>query len=60
MVEGEELRIRCERERAGVQIPEGCLWPDCFHCVFPDCLRRLNAREPDEEVIRGLCKVGWK
>ena len=60
MLEVEELRRRCEQERGGNQIPEGCRWPDCFHCVFPDCLRRVDAGEPDEELIRGLYKVGWK
>ena len=60
MLEGEELWRRCELERECVKIPEGCRWPDCFHCVFPDCLRRVDAGEPDEGLIRGLCKIGWR
>lgn len=40
-----QKRIRAERQLRK-NIPEGCLWPDCFHCVFDDCHYDRNSGTP--------------
>lgn len=37
MFEGDELRREYEKEREFVEVPDGCKYPDCFHCIFREC-----------------------
>lgn len=62
MYEGDELRQKYEDARNSIKVPDGCKYPDCFHCVFTDCVAKNISGEKylDEELIRGLSKIGWR
>ena len=47
-------RIRAERELRK-NIPEGCRWPDCFHCVFYD--RNSGSDNGIQDILRELSGI---
>lgn len=62
MYEEEELRREYEKERKFIEVPDGCKYPDCFHCVFRKCgVDKIRGESAlNTELIRSLYKVGWK
>lgn len=62
MFEGEELKRQYENEREFIEVPDGCKYPDCFHCIFRECgVDRIKGENSSNtELIRSLYKVGWK
>lgn len=56
----EELRKRIRAERQmRKNIPEGCRWSDCFHCVFDDCHYDRNSGSDNgiQDILRELSGV---
>lgn len=62
MYEGEMLKQEYEKEREFIEVPDGCKYPDCFHCIFRECeVDRIRGESTSNtELIRSLYKVGWK
>ena len=50
-----ELQKRiCAERQMRKNIPEGCRWPDCFHCVFDDCRRNSGSDNGIQDILREL------
>ena len=62
MFEGEELKRQYENEREFIEVPDGCKYPGCFHCIFSDCgVDKIKGESTQiDDLIRSLGKVGWK
>lgn len=62
VLEGDELRAEYEKERQFVDVPIGCRYPDCFHCIFSDCgVDKIRGNSSDiDDLLRSLYRVGWK
>lgn len=62
LYEGKELTRKYKIERRSVDVPDGCKYPDCFHCIFSDCgVDKIKGESTQiDDLIRSLGKVGWR
>lgn len=62
MYEKNKLVKEYEKIREFANVPDGCRYPDCFHCIFIDCgvavIKGENTN--NQELIRSLYKTRLK
>ena len=62
LYEEKELIKKYKTERQSIVVPDGCKYPDCFHCIFSDCgVDKIKGESTQiDDLIRSLGKVGWR